>query len=101
MTPMSILRFFSSGFEMNEYDKVGFVLSADISCAAGLLLFTTFVAQFGKCPSFSAHLRLQPGCRGEFCAQGELLSPAEQSHMNKAWSEETLTPVPLQMLCTY
>lgn len=86
---------------MNECEKVSFVLSANISCAAGLLLFSTFAAQFGKCPSFSAHLRLQPGCRGEFCAQGELLSPAEQSHLKKkAWNEETLSSAPLQMLCT-
>lgn len=85
---------------MNEYDKVSFVLSANISCAAGLL-FSTFVAQFGKCPSFSAHLRLQPGCRDGFCAQGELLSPAEQFHMKKAWNEETLSSGPLHMLFTY
>lgn len=86
---------------MNEYDKVSFVLPANISFAAGLLLFSTFVVQFGKCPSFSAHLRLQPSCRDEFCAQGELLSPAEQSHVKKAWNEETLSSGPLQMLFTY
>lgn len=81
---------------MNECDKVSFVLSANISCAAGLLLFSTFAAQFGKCPSFSAHLRLQPGCRGAFCAQGELLSPAEQSHLKKSleWGDPFLSTPP-------
>lgn len=87
---------------MSEYDKVGFVLSPNISCAAGLLLLTSFVAQFGTCPPFIVHLRLQSGYTDKLYAQGKLLSPAEQSHVNSVWSEGTLisVSVPLDALPT-
>lgn len=69
---------------MSECDKVVFVLSPNISGAAGLLLLTSFVAQCGTCLSFTVHLRLQSGFTHKLYAPGKLLSPAEQSHGNSA-----------------
>lgn len=43
---------------------------------------TSFVAQFGTCASFTVHLRLQSDYTDKLYAQGKLLSPAEQSHVN-------------------
>lgn len=69
---------------MSEYDKVSFVLSPNTICAAGLLLLTSFVTQFGTCLSFTVNLRLQAGYTDRLDAGGKFLSPAEQSHVNSA-----------------